>query len=721
MLLLLPPLHFLSLHVWWERGGSGAMASLVPCYSLLLWSHLWQPHLWQAKAACLPATSWAVQTTRIPAGAYPANVSLLRSLLLLLLPLQLDALVSSVAANSSIRSLSLHGLALNLYASHQLLLDTLLGLKPLSRVPQQAAAAARSSGSAGQQPQSMLQHVDLSFTKHCAVAPTGMSLSKIWARIKKQQHDAALQQQLGALNQMKAQLLQFCDAAIAAAAAGAPPLPPEIAATAVAAALALVIDGDAAAAAALQQQLDAALQVPQPGQQQQQPQAVQQAGPNGAAGAGGAAGFAIAAAGMMAGPEGPGNDGLTLLNQTLMQLDQQVHMLTHHSPHAVSEMTMGHASAASAADKQLIELLQDALRARGVGELSVRMHGSSAADKPGQHGKGSSAGQASWGGGSGSKRRVSDEGESDDDSSDGEGPSMGGSNSSSNQLLSAKPRMGLGFFESSGISGALDNIGSFAASCLAFTTVFVAHGARNAAGQHRTSWLGKAVSFVQLGVSVGLTFAVAMMAAITTRFASAEELEHLRAVGFLPPDANNEAEDEEEDDEDSSEWEELEQDEVMEEDAELAEVEPVPDHHPAPGIGQEEGGGGGGVAGAMQAAVAAAANVVGGPAAAMLAGGGAGGLLPAAAPHLNEQFVDQGIQDLLNPEGEDKALEAADANGGMTGIPSQVQVVAGSGAASWAFMAGFAPVSALGVWFWARQLKWVLGSVVVPVLRYLLG
>jgi hypothetical protein len=661
------------------------------------------------------------------------------ALLLLLLMLQLDALVSSVAANSSIRSLSLHGVTLNLYASHQLLLDTLVGLKPLSpglgRVQQQHVAAASNSASAGQpqqpiaassnsvsggQPQSLLQHVDLSFTKHCAVAPAGLSLSKIWSRIKKQQHDAAMQQQLGTLNQMKGQLVQFHDAAVAAAAAGAPPLPPEIAATAVAAALALVIDGDAAAAVALQQQLDAALQVPQlqgagPGQQQQQQQAAQQVLPDGAAGAGMAAGFAMAAAGMMAGLEGPGNDGLTLLNQTMMQLDQQIHMLTQHSPHTVSEMTMGHASAASAADKLLIELLQDALRARGVSELSVRMHGSSAADKPGQHGVGAGVGHASWGGSSGSKR-VSDGGDSDDDSSDGEGPSMATSSSS----LAVKPSMGLGFFESSGIYGVLDGLGSFAASCLAFTTVTLAHGARSAAGQRRTSWLGKALSFVQLGFSVGLTFTVALIAAVSTRFASAEELEHLRAAGYLPSEAHDNTHDGEQDEEDSSEWEEIEQDEVMEE--EPVAVEPVQDH-PAPGIGQEEGGGGGGeFAGVMQAAVAAAANVVGGPAAAMLAGGGAGGLLPAAAPHLNEQFVDQGIQDLLNPEGEDQALAAADANGGMTGIPAQVQVVASmNNAASWAFMAGAAPVSALGVWLWARQLKWALFSVVVPVARYVRG
>jgi hypothetical protein len=547
-----------------------------------------------------------------------------------------------------------------------------------------------------------------------------MSLSKIWSRIKKQQHDAALQQQLGALNQMKAQLLQFRDAAVAAAAAGAPPLPPEIAATAVAAALALVIDGDAVAAAALQQQLDAALQVPQlqgagPGQQQQQQQqAAQQVGPDGAAGAGMAAGFAMAAVGMMAGLGGPGNDGLTLLNETMMQLDQQIHMLTHHSPHVVSEMTMGHASAASAADKLLIELLQDALRARGVSELSVRMHGSSAADKPGQHGVGAGVGHASWGGSSGSKR-VSDGGDSDDDSSDGDGPSMG-SNSSN---LVVKPSMGLGFFESSGIYGVLDSLGSFAASCLAFTTVTLAHGARSAAGQRHTSWLGKALSYVQLGFSVGLTFTVALIAAVSTRFASAEELEHLRAAGYLPPEAHDNTHDGEQDEEDSSEWEEIEQDEVMDE--EPAAVEPEQDH-PAPGIGQEEGGGGGEFAGAMQAAVAAAANVVGGPAAAMLAGGGAGGLLPAAAPHLNEQFVDQGIQDLLNPEGEDQALAAADANGGMTGIPAQVQVVSSmNNAASWAFMAGAVPVSALGVLLWARQLKWALISVVVPVARYVLG
>jgi hypothetical protein len=647
-------------------------------------------------------------------------------LLLLFLLLQLDALVAAVAANSSIRSLSLRGLTLNLYASHQLLLDTLVGLKPLSlepgRGPQQAAASSSSSssGNAGP-PQSLLQHVDLSFTKHCAVAPAGMSLSKIWARLKRQQHDAALQQQLGVLNQMKAQLTQFHDAAVAAVAAGAPPLPPEIAATAVAAALALVIDGDAPGAAALQQQLDAALQVPQLGpgqqqQQQQQPQGQQQAAPNAAAGVGMAAGFAMAAADMMAGLEGPGNDGLTMLNQTLMQLDHQVHMLTHHSPHAVSEMTMGHASAASGADKQLIELLRDALRARGVSELSVRMHGSSAADKPGQHGVGAGAGRT-WGGGSSSKHASND---SDSDNEDGgsDGPSTGSSSSnssSSNQLV--KPRMGLGFFESSGLFGALDNLGSFAASCLAFTTVTIAHGSRTAAGR-RTSWLGKALSSVQLGFSVGLTFMVALMAAVSTRFASAEELDHLRAVGFLPPqDGADEDSEDEEADEDSSEWEELEEDEAIEELAEPAVVEQLQDP-PAPGIGQAEGG----VAWAMQAAVAAAANVVGGPAAAMLAGaGGAMGLLPAAAPHLNEQFVDQGIQDLLNPEGEDKALEAADANGGMTGIPAQVQVVAGlNNAASWAFVAGAAPFTALGVWWWARQLKWAVGIVIAGA-RYELG
>jgi hypothetical protein len=420
-----------------------------------------------------------------------------------------------------------------------------------------------------------------------------------------------------------------------------------------------------------------------------------------------------------------------MLNNMLMQLDHQIHMITHHSPHTVSEITMGHASAASAADKQLIELLGLALRARGVSDLSVRMHGSSAADKPRQHGEGTGK-DRTWGGGgavaAATRKGAADDSDDDDASSadDADGPS----NSSRKTYTSARkfvkaiascnisdissaelaqPSMDLGFFESTGMSGVLDNLGSCAASCLAYVTVFMTHSIRNPPAQRQPTWWGmaalqRAFRFVRLAMAAGLTLTVALMATLSARFASPEELERLRAVGFLPP---QEQQQDAESDDEPSEWEEVDEGEVEE----PPEVEMEQMHAPA---GQAAGAAAGGVAGAVQAAADALLQAGG-----VGVGGVQGGGLLGGAPQVNPEFVDQGIQELLNPEGEDKL--DADLDGGMTGIPAQVQVVAGlNSAASWSFVAGAVPVGALGVWFGYGRVKWTVVGV-FAIARYAFG
>jgi hypothetical protein len=199
-------------------------------------------------------------------------------------------------------------------------------------------------------------------------------------------------------------------------------------------------------------------------------------------------------------------------------------------------------------------------------------------------------------------------------------------------------------------------------------------------------------------MATGLTLTVALMATLSARFASPDELERLRAAGLLRQPGQNAVVNENEDsEEESSEWEEADEEE-------MEDMQAPPDGHIAQG-GPAAGGGGGEPQGVVAGAVQAAAD-------ALLAAGGIGGGVGAhGGVQLNAEFVDQGIQDLLNPEGEDKLLEA-DANGGMTGIPAQVQVVAAlNSAASWGFMAGAAPIGVVGAWFWARQLKWaVMGA-----------
>ncbi|WIA24088.1 hypothetical protein OEZ85_013695 [Tetradesmus obliquus] len=413
-----------------------------------------------------------------------------------------------------------------------------------------------------------------------------------------------------------------------------------------------------------------------------------------------------------------------LLLNTLM--DHQMHMITHHSPHAVSEMAMGHASAASSADKQLIRLLTSALQARGVSDLSVRMHGSGAADKLGAHGVAAPMGAgrgSAWGGAgaaSGSGKGAVDESDGDDDDDAGSDGGAGGSNSSSNNnsnMELVQPRMRLGFFERTGVSGAFDNLGSCAASCLAYTTVSVMHSIRRPASQPQqpTWWavatLQRAWGAVRIALATGLALTVALLAMTSTYFASEEELEHLRAVGFMPPQAQPQQDDHQQGDHQhndthgdgvSSEWEE--EDEELEEDEQQQdmEIEHVEQHQapPAPAAPAQHG-----MLGNVQAALGVFLHP---EAAAAAGGGGLGGFL--GGPHVNPEAVDMGIQELLNPDGEDKPLEA-DANGGMTGIPVQVQVVAGlNSVASWSFVVGAAPVAALGVWFWGRQLKWAVSG-----------
>ncbi|KAF6257679.1 hypothetical protein COO60DRAFT_1626728 [Scenedesmus sp. NREL 46B-D3] len=465
----------------------------------------------------------------------------------------------------------------------------------------------------------------------------------------------AQQQQLGSLQAMSAQLAQFHDAVAATMAAGAPPPPPALAATAVAAAMALVFDEDADAAAALQQQFHAALQPPQ----QQGPAGGGQPPPppqpqHGAA-------MEAAAAAMLADLGGDGENALEMLTNMLVVLEHQMHVLTHHAPAAAAEAAMGHASAAGDADRRLVELLRGALRARGVGAASVRMHGSSAADRPGQHGgQAAAGGGATWGGG-GAGRHVHVDDSDDDEDSDAEDDDSDGADrpAGSRQDL-VRPRMGLGFFERSGMLGALDGLGSCAASCLAYASVSLAHGARapaapRPAGRWPAALLRRALGCARAGAAAGLTFAGH----------AGEEMEPEDAAGLEG--------------------------------------------------GQAGGGAAAGVVGAVQAAAAAAG---------LLAGGGqaGGGHLGPGHLHANAAFVDQGIQELLNPDGEDaEVLEAGDADGGMTGIPGQVQVAAGLGsAASWAFVAGAAPLGAAGAWLWARQLKWAAAGV-AALARYAYG